>query len=377
MSSTHILNKRDPRKLYNLNTNSYQDMNNMENIDSRNTINVTESFSPSTSVSASATSLEQLIMGNEEKTVKYSSISAEQQQFNYHYNLLIYMRHPQQHARIAYDAQISAISISIWCIFNMFFGFSITESDTENNNIQNIETLYKRQEIFNNLLVFLIAVLVIHKDIILCNAQLCMPILLIFNFTIRFSIEFLIKLELSWYSVNCVIILLLLWFMCCRFFFNIFKSSTNNNDIHWNLMRCHFFYRGFYIRWISYLIYSWFNSLMVLQLMDSVCLNDGELKTKLCNAHRMKFIGCDMVIVIYCIMVLGIWNRLQYVDTKYLKQYHKLKVTSHGVKELFIFIGVLVIANFLCEGYFTKLVVKKMLTPFTVVLILVSNFLIR
>eukprot|EP01083_Nonionella_stella_P059637 156020_1 len=142
------------------------------------------------------------------------------------------------------------------------------------------------------------------------------------------------------------------------------------------LMRCHFFYRGFYIRWISYLIYSWFNSLMVLQLMDSVCLSDGQLKSKLCQMHRIKFIGCDMVIVIYCIMVLGIWNRLQYVDAEQLKQY-KLSVKSHGVKELFVFIGILVLCNVMCDTFFTKLVVKKMLLPFTVVVILVSNFLMR
>ena len=154
--------------------------------------------------------------------------SEEQQKFNYHYNLLVYMRHPQQHQRIAYDAQISAAFISMWCIFNMFFGFSANPSlqliptnigDANPFSAQslNFERMYQRQEIFNNLLVFLIAILVIHKDIILCNAQLCMPMLLLFNFTVRFSIQYVIKFELSWDSVNCAVILILLWFVCSRY----------------------------------------------------------------------------------------------------------------------------------------------------------------
>ena len=147
-------------------------------------------------------------------------------------------------------------------------------------------------------------------------------------------------------------------------------------DIHWNLMRCHFFYRGFYIRWISYLIYAWFNALMVLQLMDSVCLSDGKLQTKLCQMHRIKFIGCDMVIVVYCIMVLGIWNKLQSVNDEKLKLY-KLNVPSHGVQEMFVFIGMLVMANFMCETFLSRLIVKKMLLPITVIVILVANFLLR
>eukprot|EP01083_Nonionella_stella_P059635 156017_1 len=419
----------DPRKLYNLNINSYQDINNIENTITANAVLHTDpyppnnpqthtnhhnhiaiprstntnrsyegSYSPSASASTSASSstfsnpthrhnatLQETHETDED--TQDTEYTEEQQKFNYHYNLLVYMRHPQQHARIAYDAQISALCIAIWCIFNMFFGFSaapslqlipttIGDADPLSMAAQtlNIEKLYQRQEIFNNLLVFLIAILVIHKDIILCNAQLCMPMLLLFCFNIRFSIQYVIKFELSWDSVNIVCCLVLLWFMCCRFFFNIFKSSKY--DIHWNLMRCHFFYRGFYIRWISYLIYSWFNSLMVLQLMDSVCLSDGQLKSKLCQMHRIKFIGCDMVIVIYCIMVLGIWNRLQFVDAEQLKQY-KLSVKSHGVKELFVFIGMLVWCNFMCDTFLTKLVVKKMLLPFTVVVILVSNFLMR
>ena len=92
--------------------------------------------------------------------------------------------------------------------------------------------------------------------------------------------------------------------------------------------------------------------------------------------QRMKFIGCDMVIVIYCIMVLGIWNRLQQVESRELKPY-KLGVSSQGVKELFVFIAMLVMVNWLCETFLTKLVVKKMMLPFTVVVILVANFLMR
>ena len=324
-------------------------------------------------------------MGMEMQVSEYTE---DQQKFNYHYNLLIYMRHPQQHSRTAYDAQISAAFISIWCIFNMFFGFSVDPSlqliPTKVGNIDplsmaaqtmNIEKLYQRQEIFNNLLVFLIAILVIHKDIILCNAQLCMPMLLLFNFTVRFTIQYVIKFELSWDSVNCAVILVILWFVNCRFFFNIFKSTKY--DIHWNLMRCHFFYRGCWIRWISYLIYSWFNSLMVLQLMDSVCLSNGELKTKLCHMHRIKFIGCDMVIVVYCIMVIGIWSKLQQVDSSLNVKGYKLDVKGHGVKEIFIFVIMLIMTNFLCETYLSKLVIKKMMLPFTVVVILVTNFLMR
>ena len=170
----------------------------------------------------------------------------------------------------------------------MFFGFDadsipfpISDDNAIWDSTTTIEELYRRQERqerFSNVLVFLIAVLVVHKDIILCNAQLCMPMLLLFNFTVRFSIQYVIKFELSWDAVNCAVILVLLWFVCSRFFFNIFDSSKH--DIHWNLMRCHFFYRGPLNRWMSYALYSWFNALMVLQLMDSVCLSDGQLKTK-------------------------------------------------------------------------------------------------
>ena len=327
------------------------------------------------------------------QSLPHRELTEQEQKFNYHYNLLVYMRHPAQHQPIAYDAQISGLFISIWCIFNMFFGFSsnpslqtIATNTPSNQNVNvlsmaayqsNVEKIYQRQEIFNNLLVFLIAVLVIHKDIILCNAQLCMPMLLLFNFTIRFTIELIMKFEASWDSVNCVVILVILWFICCRFFFNIFKSSKY--DIHWNLMRCHFFYRGGWIRWISYLIYSWFNALMVLQLMDSVCLTDNSLKMKLCPKVRIQFIGCDMVIVIYCIMVLAIWNKLQQIDDEKLMIESKCKLTvkSHGIKEIFIFIAMLIITNFLCETFLSKLVIKKMMLPFTVVVILIANFLMR
>ena len=179
----------------------------------------------------------------------------------------------------------------------MFFGFSadpmLSHNETDSWDSHSITTataieqLYQRQERFNNVLVFLIAVLVVHKDIILCNAQLCMPMLLLFNFTVRFSIQFVIKFELSWDAVNCAVILVLLWFVCSRFFFNIFDSSKH--DIHWNLMRCHFFYRGPLNRWMAYALYSWFNALMVLQLMDSVCLSDGQLKTKVFSTFISGF----------------------------------------------------------------------------------------
>ncbi len=92
--------------------------------------------------------------------------------------------------------------------------------------------------------------------------------------------------------------------------------------------------------------------------------------------HRIKFIGCDMVIVIYSIMVIGIWNRLQQIDSRDLKPC-KLGVSRHRVKELFVFIAMLVAVNSLCETFLTKLVVKKMMLPFTVVAILVVNFLMR
>ena len=108
----------------------------------------------------------------------------KQQKFNYHHNLLIYMLHSAQHSRTAYDAQKPVV-------FNMFFGFSedpalhlmftiIGNLDPLSIAAQtlNVEKLYHRQEIFNNLLVFLIAILVVHQDIILCNAYV---IILLFS----------------------------------------------------------------------------------------------------------------------------------------------------------------------------------------------------
>merc|ERR1719189_2985996 len=150
-----------------------------------------------------------------------NGISEDEQKYNYYYNLLEFMRHPQQYNRIANDAYISAALISIWCIFNMCTGYPspITSQGDESQwnsmvSASIIEQIYERQERFNHVLVFLIAVLVIHKDIILCNAQLCMPMLLLFNFTVRFSIQYVIKFELSWDAVNCAVILVLLWFVC-------------------------------------------------------------------------------------------------------------------------------------------------------------------
>ena len=142
------------------------------------------------------------MMMNHPTTKQIYQYTEAEQKFQFHYNLLIFMRHPQQHAKISYDASISAVLILIWCAFNMIFGFSanpslqlIPSSIGEANPLSiaaqtlNIEKMYQRQEIFHNLVVFGIAVLNIHKDIILCNAQLCLPMLLLFNFTgtVRFA----------------------------------------------------------------------------------------------------------------------------------------------------------------------------------------------
>ena len=85
---------------------------------------------------------------------------------------------------LLYIAQISAGLILMWCLFNMFFGYPtaldpmLSHNGDTSNPLANIvsfeyyEQQYQRQERFNNVLIFMIAVMVIHKDIILCNAQL-------------------------------------------------------------------------------------------------------------------------------------------------------------------------------------------------------------
>ena len=244
-----------------------------------------------------------------------------------------------------------------------------------------------------------------HKDLILCNGQSCLPILLLFNFTVRQCIEFVINFSLTWNSINIAIILCMLIFTTTRFIFGFFdgnnstddteQGKTQKYDIHWNLMRCHFFYRGDKIRWCSFLIYSWFSSLMILELMDSLCLgrfdvdNSWKLReeilrqSSLCGIKRIKFITCDTVIVIYCVMVLSVWNRLKRIDMRYFRQYrtmylyYDLCVDQMGIKEVFVFIGMFLLTFALCETWLQDMIIKKTVLPFTVIIVLIINFLMR
>merc|ERR1712228_521712 len=136
--------------------------------------------------------------------------------------------------------------------------------------------------------------------------------------------------------------------------------------------RCHFFYRGPIIRWITFLIYCWFSSLMILQLMDSLCLGRiDEAQNEVCNVKRIAFITCDTLLVIYCVMVLTVWNKLKSIDMDCLRRMavnkypYYLEVESYAIREIFVFIGVFVLTFALCETWLHWLVVDRMMLPFS------------
>ena len=289
----------------------------------------------------------------------------EDYKLRYQYNLLVSMQSNMEHMIISRDTTISAILITIWCMFNMF-GFGLS------SNITNKED---PEYLLYNLLLFLITILIIHKDLILCNGQSCLPLLLLFNFTIRMIIECLIEwiihivfnqqFAMTFYGVNIGYILCVLLFSSQRFIFNLFGRK----DMFLKLMKCRLFYRGEYIRWTSFLMYCWFCSLMMVQLIDTVCMKHLELFG---NAKNFGIIACDIMVFGYGTFVLWIWSQLK---QNTLECNYYLQVEGYTILEILLFIFVFILTFGLYESWLTELLVKKM--TFTVIIVLVINFLMR
>ena len=311
---------------------------------------------------------------------QHNFLSEEDAKFQYHYNLLRKIREPLYHNKIALHAKLSGAAISLWCIINMYL---VAQCDTYKKS--------ERDHIFNHLLLFLITMLIVHKDIILCNGQACLPLLCLFNFTIIGLMEYAVNLGKEWqwdskYGLNALVILLILLYSTQRFIFDFMGNPGGFGKdfyIEWNLMRCHLYYRGWKARWITFVSYSWWNSLMILQLMDNVCIknifNNNE-NWEFFGMKRFKFISCDIAIVVYGVFVMWLWMRLKNVDIEWantLYVNYKLNVKGYPIWEVAIFIAVFLGTFALSETVLAQLMVKQMLIPLTVVLVLVVNFLMR
>ena len=301
----------------------------------------------------------------------YRSLSMETK-FKYHYNLLLWMRWPSQYDRIWHDAAISAMLTTLWCVANMaLWGW---------------RSHGERERVLHDLMLFLFAMLMIHKDLILCNGQSCMPMLLLLLFAVRMLIEFVVHFELSLHGVNGMAILCILLFTASRFVFGCW-TPMDRHEVHWNLMRCHFFYRGDFVRWSCFAMYCWFSSLMILELMDALCIETNiDVHSKQpspCNAPKIKFVSCDAIIVLYGGITLFLWNRLQKLDMRRFREsgslylYYDLSVDCHALKESLLFAVVFIAVYGLRETLLTDFVVKKTVLPFTVIAVLIFNFLVR
>lgn len=172
---------------------------------------------------------------------------------------------------------------------------------------------------------------------------------------------------------------------------------------------------------------------MILQLMDSLCLGrfdeDFALQDTLCMVKKIKFVTCDTVIVVYGVLVLSLWRKLQVlwcftsiesswitfwlfgclhcisasiwnfsdavkawivcdliqyfecIDSwcaRYMEYtvYYDLSVKNHMFTEWFVAVFIFLGTYILCETFLTSLVVKKTILPFTVIVILIFNFLV-
>merc|ERR1712154_572895 len=139
-------------------------------------------------------------------------------------------------------------------------------------------------------------------------------------------------------------------------------------------MGSHLFYRGIWIRWISFVLYSWFSSLLILDMMDVLCVADG-MEIPFRKGQRAVFVINDAVIVAFSVLVLWTWNWMKQIDLKQFKHScYTLYVPEQLGMEIVVFLVVFVFTFGLCENQLSRLVVKNVVLPFGVVMVLFINF---
>ena len=270
-------------------------------------------------------------------------------QSQYLRNLMVFMRDPKQHNIISYDAKVLATAIFIWCAINLLFlCFSADSEEIEDIN----HSMKQREDSINKLILFLITILIVHKDVILCNGQSSLPLLLLFNFTVKMSFEFLLSFTMSLESMNTMLILLILSFCTQRFTMDLFSPNPNGLNVTRSLIRSHLFYRGPWIRWISFVLYSWFSSLLILDLMDVLCIAEGD-HIPFGRDQRAVFIINDAVIVGYSVICISVWNGMKAIDLKQFKHsWFTLYVPEKLGTEICVFSGFVIRY---CPGWWSKM----------------------
>mgnify|MGYP006241778707 CR=1 FL=1 len=129
------------------------------------------------------------------------------------------------------------------------------------------------------------------------------------------------------------------------------------------------------------------DALCIHRFDEDTLINMGSTKTnKLVKTQRYEFLSCDIIIIVYCVTMISIWNKLKQIDIYNLRNMNinvppqvinALMVNSFAIQEIFVFITIFILTFVLSEGVFTKLLMNKLIIPFTVIAVLILNFLMR
>merc|ERR1711971_555945 len=168
------------------------------------------------------------------------------------------------------------------------------------------------------------------------------------------SFQFLLTFTVSLEALNAMLILLIVAFVVQRFTMDWFSPKPMNLNITRCLIRSHLFYRGCWRRWASFILYSAFSSLLILDLMDVLCIADGD-RIPFESDQRAVFLFHDVVIMGFSVMVLSLWNTMKAIDFEQSKSsWTTLYVADELGTEALVFMAVFMVVFGLYETWLSR-----------------------
>ena len=289
----------------------------------------------------------------------------------YRRHLTLHLKRGPQYEKIYLEASISALIIVLWSGFNFYYLFA------EINDIFQFDIEDAPSPV--ELVIYFYAIYGIWLNLVSCNGMASLIILILFNASMRMVFELIVDFlcfpESICSTFNLFGFLIVLLIICSRFTFGIWSPSR-----HQDLIRCNLFYRGSCIRWMNYLIYCRFNSLFLLELMDSLAVCFGNIGDgrEIIENPRLKFISCDSAIVLFGALVNITWDKAKHIDLEREEAMkYGLFVEGYGLTEVVVLFGVFLFAFAMWDVWLEKVLTIRSLFVITLLFAQIANYLMR